>query len=74
MYVCVCNAISDGQVRQALTAGKRSIGEIRRHLGFRSCCGRCTDHMRAMVDAHGCGAANDCSACVSQAEPVVATL
>lgn len=49
MYICVCNAVNDRQVKQALCEGKHSIGEVRRHLGFKKCCGRCTEHMRDMV-------------------------
>ncbi|WP_078119039.1 (2Fe-2S)-binding protein [Thiosocius teredinicola] len=52
MYVCVCNAVNDRQVKQALCEGKTTLREVRQHLGFRTCCGRCTSHMRDMVCQH----------------------
>lgn len=52
MYVCVCNAVSDRQVKQALCEGKHSIRELRNHLGYKSCCGKCTGCMRSLIDHH----------------------
>jgi bacterioferritin-associated ferredoxin len=52
MYVCVCNAINDRQVKSALQQGKHSLSSLRQHLGFTSSCGRCTGCLRKMIDAH----------------------
>lgn len=51
MYVCVCNAINDRQVRQAVASGLVRVGDIRRHLGFERRCGRCSEAIRAILDA-----------------------
>jgi bacterioferritin-associated ferredoxin len=52
MYVCVCNAVSSGQVREALNRGNRSVGALRQHFAFKSCCGRCAKCMREMIEQH----------------------
>jgi bacterioferritin-associated ferredoxin len=49
MYVCVCNAIKDSQVRQALQEGKSSISALRQHLACESRCGKCTGTMQNML-------------------------
>ncbi|MGH8679217.1 MAG: bacterioferritin-associated ferredoxin [Burkholderiales bacterium] len=44
MYVCLCNGITEGQIRDAVSAGgARSLPELRSNLGVASCCGRCAD-------------------------------
>ena len=52
MYVCICNAIKDSQVEQALYEGKLSISDLRQHLAFASRCGKCTRTMRDMLKEH----------------------
>ncbi len=54
MYVCVCNAVTDGQVRQCLDQGLNSLATIKRQLEFKSCCGRCSCHIREMICEHAC--------------------
>lgn len=49
MYVCVCNALNDRQVRQALCDGACKASEIYRHFGVRPQCGRCVPAMQQMV-------------------------
>lgn len=41
MYLCICNAITDGDVERAVSHGCSSVGEVFRHLGERPNCGRC---------------------------------
>ncbi len=52
MYICICNAIKDSQIEQALHEGKLSISELRQHLAFASRCGKCTSAMRDMLKEH----------------------
>ncbi len=35
MYVCICNAIADTQIRQAAESGVRSLWELQKELGGR---------------------------------------
>jgi len=41
MIVCVCNNISDREIRQAVELGLTSMEELRRDLGVSTCCGQC---------------------------------
>jgi bacterioferritin-associated ferredoxin len=41
MYVCVCNAITERQVRAAVDGGATSLDDLRYELGVATCCGCC---------------------------------
>lgn len=41
MYVCICNAVTDKQIRQAVEDGAGSMRELRKQLGVCSDCGKC---------------------------------
>ncbi|TXH69209.1 MAG: (2Fe-2S)-binding protein [Thiothrix sp.] len=41
MYVCVCNAVSDKAIKQAVQQGYDSFEAIQRELAVGTCCGRC---------------------------------
>ena len=41
MYVCVCHAVTDSQIREAAQGGARTLRDLRRDLGVTSDCGRC---------------------------------
>ena len=41
MYVCVCNAITDSDIRQAVEGGVRSIRQLSRATGCSNGCGCC---------------------------------
>lgn len=41
MYICICNAVTERQVRACVDAGATSLGDLQFELGVASCCGRC---------------------------------
>lgn len=41
MYVCVCQAVTDRQIREAAEGGARTLKDLRRDLGVTRDCGRC---------------------------------
>jgi bacterioferritin-associated ferredoxin len=41
MYVCVCRAVTDGEIRAAVDQGVRTMRELRQGLGVASQCGKC---------------------------------
>ena len=43
MYVCICNAITDKQIRQAAESGVEDLWELQRRLGVAAGCGSCKD-------------------------------
>ncbi|QEI04533.1 bacterioferritin [Pigmentiphaga aceris] len=41
MFVCVCNAVTETQVRQCVANGAKTLGDLQFELGVASCCGCC---------------------------------
>lgn len=52
MIVCVCNNISDREIRQAVDLGLTSMAELRRDLGVATCCGKCHTCAREVLNDH----------------------
>lgn len=50
MYVCVCSAVTDGQIREAAQAGARTVRELREDLGVAAECGRCVRCAKECLD------------------------
>ncbi|MCH9693223.1 MAG: bacterioferritin-associated ferredoxin [Gammaproteobacteria bacterium] len=43
MYVCICNAITDKQIRKAAASGVKDLWDLQRELGVASGCGSCKE-------------------------------
>jgi len=43
MYVCICDAITDKQIRQAAKAGVSDLWGLQRELGVAAGCGSCME-------------------------------
>jgi bacterioferritin-associated ferredoxin len=43
MYVCVCNKVTDHQIRDAADSGVSTMDQLCEELRVASCCGRCRD-------------------------------
>lgn len=41
MYICVCNAVTERQVKQAVNEGADTMRDLRHRLGVAGECGRC---------------------------------
>lgn len=41
MYICVCQGVTDSQIRAEIDAGATSMRDLRRRLGVASQCGTC---------------------------------
>ena len=52
MIVCVCNNISDREIRQAVDLGISSIAELRKELGVGTMCGTCVSYAREVLHDH----------------------
>lgn len=57
MYVCICHAITDRQVRAAFGAGVREVDRLHPHYGCETQCGRCLDMISDMLDVESTRAA-----------------
>lgn len=49
MYVCMCQAVTEEELRAAIAAGAVTFKELRRSLQVASCCGGCTDRVKACI-------------------------
>jgi bacterioferritin-associated ferredoxin len=56
MYVCLCNAITDHEIRSAVALGARSVADLKSTLGVATCCGRCEDCASQLLE--GCAEAH----------------
>jgi bacterioferritin-associated ferredoxin len=59
MYVCVCNAITEREIRQCADLGASSLADLRECLGVASCCGCCADSATEVLNEHA-GAMSAC--------------
>ncbi|GMR16254.1 MAG: hypothetical protein BMS9Abin31_0573 [Gammaproteobacteria bacterium] len=41
MFVCICNQVTDKQIRQGVEDGIRSIESLSAELNVGTCCGKC---------------------------------
>lgn len=49
MYVCLCNAVTDEQIRAEVRQGVCTMRELRERLGIATCCGRCSQCASALL-------------------------
>jgi len=49
VYICICNAVTDRQVRDSATAGVRSLDELTQNLGVGAGCGRCRECAKELL-------------------------
>ncbi|TDK19412.1 bacterioferritin [Luteimonas aestuarii] len=52
MYVCLCNAVTETDIRNAATAGCASMAELTMRTGAGACCGSCVEMAVEVLDAH----------------------
>ena len=52
MIVCICNNVSDREIRQAVDFGVSSMAELSRDLGVATCCGQCTSCATQVLQEH----------------------
>lgn len=41
MYICICNAVTEREIRQCAQLGACSMGDLRESLGVAANCGKC---------------------------------
>ncbi|MBE9608591.1 bacterioferritin-associated ferredoxin [Chitinilyticum piscinae] len=54
MYVCLCNNVTDKQIRQAVAGGVDSFLELQFETGVASCCGKCESCAREVMSEALC--------------------
>jgi len=50
MYVCICKAITDKDIRRAAANGADSLFELQNHLGVATGCGSCAEQAMSIID------------------------
>jgi bacterioferritin-associated ferredoxin len=50
MYVCICKAVTDKQIRRAAASGVDNLYELREALGVASGCGSCADEAESILN------------------------
>jgi len=50
MVVCICNRVTDRQIREATHRGATSIAELSEQLKVATCCGRCRECAQQLLD------------------------
>jgi len=50
MYVCICRAVTDREIRNAVEAGTRTVRGLRKQLGCAGQCGKCARQVREIMD------------------------
>ena len=51
MYICICNGVTDHDIRQAADAGCRSLAELTMRTGAGGNCGSCLDMAADLLDS-----------------------
>jgi bacterioferritin-associated ferredoxin len=52
MYVCICKAVTDGQIKQAIREGCGSCHDLMSCLNVGVECGRCHGEIHELLAAH----------------------
>jgi bacterioferritin-associated ferredoxin len=52
MIVCVCNNISDREIREAVDMGIDSMADLYKQLGVGTVCGTCVSYARQVMNEH----------------------
>ena len=50
MYICLCKAVTDSQIREAVAKGATQFGQVRKELNLASQCGKCGVLAREVFD------------------------
>lgn len=66
MYICVCKAVTDQQLKQALAEGCASKRALCAKFGVGSQCGRCASSLREFLDENQYDGRESC---LSEAQP-----
>ncbi len=52
MYVCLCQAVKDSEVRQAVASGVADVDQLAEVLGIGTGCGCCRDFVQSLIDEY----------------------
>jgi bacterioferritin-associated ferredoxin len=50
MYICICNGVTDRDIRKCVAQGACSLPELQMELGIATQCGRCQSAAREILE------------------------
>lgn len=50
MYVCICNNVTDREIRAAVSKGANSLEALSQQLKVATGCGRCADSVHELLE------------------------
>lgn len=54
MYICICEQVTDTQIKNAIKEGATSVRDLKKELGIASQCGQCGQCAKALLKEHSC--------------------
>jgi len=52
MFVCICNAVTDREIRQCVDLGACCMKDLKDSLGVANCCGQCAQTAESILTTH----------------------
>ena len=52
MYVCICNEVTDKEIKKATSTGICSMKELRSNLNIGTSCGKCSRHAKGLLNEY----------------------
>ena len=49
MFICICNGVTESQVRRAIEDGACTVHDLRACLGVAAGCGSCADYAASLI-------------------------
>lgn len=50
MFVCICNAVNEKAIQQAVSEGAQNVRDVRRSLNVGSQCGQCVRQAHEVIE------------------------
>ena len=50
MYVCLCHAVSDHDIKEAVESGVQDLHDLQANLGVGTGCGTCQEYTQQLLD------------------------
>ncbi|MGY8527120.1 (2Fe-2S)-binding protein [Paracidovorax citrulli] len=66
MYVCICNQVTDREIKGAAALGVSTLDELAETLGVGTCCGRCRECAQQVLCASNAAQATAVPVVVAQ--------
>lgn len=52
MFVCICNAVKESQIKQAISEGHNDLEALQLELDVATCCGGCQPMIEAYLEEY----------------------